>query len=153
MLSKTRIRYAPTNGLIFNPLSTRSNRLELGVVLGKLHPRGEAKLGEEFLEKLAAKQPGTKQLKGGLNVPSPLFAGLLDQLIVLDDITTVDRGGVDWSPTNLDKSSAGTLANWLQLPWKRNDVVVLPGFHSLAERLSVMRVWAMGRSCSSVPVP
>lgn len=133
LLSKTRIRYAPTNGLIFNPLNTRSNRLELGVVLGKLHPRGEAKLGDEFLEKLAAKLPGTKQLKGGLNVPSPMFAGLLDQLIVLDDITTVDRGGIDWAPTNLDKSAAGTLANWLQLPWKRTDVVVLPGFHSLAE--------------------
>ncbi len=133
LLSKTRIRYAPTNGLIFNPLDTRSNRLELGVVLGKLHPRGEAKLGDEFLEKLAAKQPGAKQLKGGLNVPSPMFAGLLDQLIVLDDITTTDRGGIDWAPTNLDKSSAGTLANWLQLPWKRTDVIVLPGFHSLAE--------------------
>ncbi len=133
LLSKTRIRYAPTNGLIFNPLSTRSNRMELGVVMGKLHPRGEAKLGEEFLEKLAAKLPGAKQLKGGLNVPSPLFAGLLDQLIVLDDITTVDRGGIDWAPTNLDKSGAGTLANWLQLPWKRTDVIVLPGFHSLAE--------------------
>jgi tetratricopeptide (TPR) repeat protein len=133
LLSKTRIRYAPTNGLIFNPLSTRSNRMELGVVLGKLHPRGEAKLGDEFLEKLAAKLPGAKQLKGGLNVPSPLFAGLLDQLIVLDDITTADRGGIDWSPTNLDKSGAGTLANWLQLPWKRTDVLILPGFHSLAE--------------------
>jgi hypothetical protein len=57
----------------------------------------------------------------------------LDQLIVLDDITTVERGGIDWSPTNLDKSGAGTLANWLQLPWKRTDVIVLPGFHSLAE--------------------
>jgi len=136
LIVKKKIRYVPTAGLVHTPRTLRNPRPEIGVVAGKLHPRGEAKLTEETWRKLSEKLPLVRQLKPGLNIPSPLFAGIVDQLIVLDDLNTLGKGGLNWSPLNFDRAAGvGNLTNWLVLPWKRVDVLILPGFHTVAEEL------------------
>ncbi|MDX1965046.1 MAG: hypothetical protein SFX18_18010 [Pirellulales bacterium] len=133
-LSKTRIRYAPTMGLALGRTTPRPAQLETGIVAGKFHPRGEASHTLDAQAKLADKLPKSQPLKAGLNVPSPLFGGFIEQLIVLDDLAVMGKGAWDWAPLNLDKGvGIGAVANWLILPWKRIDIVILPGFHTVAE--------------------
>lgn len=135
LLSKTRIRYAPTLGLAFT--SGPARRVEsarIGVVLGKLAPRDELAESEAFVARLQSSMPKSGALYGALVAPSPYYGALVDGLVVLDDVANRDQGPLDWSPIPLDKQkAAGALANWLALPWKSVDVIAVPGFHTPAE--------------------
>jgi hypothetical protein len=78
--------------------------------------------------------PKTAVLHQILAAPSPLYGSLLDGLVVLDDLGNIPQSPFDWSPLPLDRpKTAGAIGNWLALPWKSTDVVVLTGFHSAAE--------------------
>jgi hypothetical protein len=133
LLAKTRVRYAPTMGLA---LADRSGRLEspgLAVVSGKSGTRDQSPPDDLFI-KLQQALPRATLLDGALPAPTPIYGSLLDGLIVLDDVANVPQAPFDWSPIPLDRQkAAGTLANWLALPWKSTDIVVLPGFHTPCE--------------------
>jgi hypothetical protein len=78
--------------------------------------------------------PKTTVLHNTLAGPSPLYGSLLDGLVVLEDLGNNPQSAFDWSPLPLDRpKTAGAIGNWLALPWKSTDVVVLTGFHSAAE--------------------
>ncbi len=134
LLSKTRIRYAPTMGLAMTIDTGRIESPRLAVVIGKPHPKDDPQAAEQTFDRLKAALPKTAPLRGLLPAPSPLFGALVDGLIVLEDVNNTQQAPFDWSPIPLDKiKQAGTLSSWMTLPWKNADLVVLPAFHSASE--------------------
>ncbi len=133
LLSRTKIRYAPTVGLSVpyssKPLATRN----VGVVVGKLLPQDQPEVGQAAFEKFAKAVPGAIALAEHPPAATALYRRLFDELVVLDDIEPT-AGAYDWSPAQLDRGKpGGMLAAWNALPWGGPDTVLLPGFHSFAE--------------------
>ena len=138
LLSKTRVRYAPTMSLAVTSQVGRIESPKIGVVLGRLYPREDAGANQEVIEKLTKAFPKTVPLSGALAAPSPVYGSLVDGLVVLDDLnnreSSRDANPLDFSLVALDRQrQAGALVNWMALPWKRTDLFVLPGFHTAAE--------------------
>jgi hypothetical protein len=105
------------------------------VVLGKLFPRDGEEVAGNALADIQTVLPGTLALKTPLPAPTGVFSSLWDRLIVLDDLLENGREPHDWSPAQLDTGKPGsTLESWLALPWDGPEQIILPGFHTAAER-------------------
>jgi len=135
LISRFRIRYAPTVSLAVPDGRGRSPTAETAVVVGRLYPRDDDKVAQSQFETLSRVVPRCVALpKAPLPGPSALYASLMDQLIVLDDIDLKDQGAYSWSPVPVERGKPGNaLSHWLALPWQGPDVVILPGFHTAAE--------------------
>jgi hypothetical protein len=134
LLAKTRIRYAPTMGLALSDRAGRVESPKIGVVVAKTSGRDDASPPEEFLSKLQQALPKSTLLQEAPAAPSPVYASLVDGLVVLDDLANLPQAPFGWSPIPLDRQkAAGTLDTWLALPWKTTDLVALAGFHSPCE--------------------
>ena len=134
LLSRFRIRYAPTASLAIPDGRPRKAAGVTGVVVGKLHPRGEETATQNAFEELAATLPDTVALPSPPPAPSSLYRVLFDRLIVLDDIQPPTAGPYSWSPLEIDRAAAaGSLQAWMDLPWGGPRTVILPGFHTAAE--------------------
>jgi tetratricopeptide (TPR) repeat protein len=134
LITKTRIRYAPTMGLA---VAGRAGRLEsptTGLVLSTAASRDEPDATADFVAKMRSSLSKATLLPASLAGPSPYYGALVDGLVVLDDLGNNPKAPFDWSPLPLDRpKTAGAIGNWLALPWKSTDVVALTGFHTAAE--------------------
>jgi tetratricopeptide (TPR) repeat protein len=131
----TRIRYAPTLGLLLPDNRPEKPLSHTAVALGKLAPRDVAATSEAAFERIKEAMP-TAQALGSLPVSSSLYRVLLDRLVVLADLEVDPAAPYGWSPLPLDigkNNHTGALANWLLLPRGIPELVVLPGFHTAAE--------------------
>jgi hypothetical protein len=136
LLAKLRMRYVPTVGLGVGNTRPRAEHGNTAVVVGKLYPNDDVAVAEAEFEKLARVITTAEALKGPLPGPSPVFASLIDRLIVFNDVPPAEGGGpYAWAPMQTDRTSQGNaLWNWFAFPWGGPDQVILPGFHSPAER-------------------
>ena len=133
LLSKARVRYAPTVGLAVPYDRVQKPRPHIGVVLGKLSPQDDDAVTAAAFEQLASTVNGAAALPRSLPVSSSVYRTLLDGMIVLDDVEP-GSDTYDWSPAQVDRGKAGsTLADWLVLPWGGPEQIILPGFHTQAE--------------------
>jgi tetratricopeptide (TPR) repeat protein len=132
LIHRVRVRYAPTVGLSLpytsRPLASRN----VGVLAGKLFPQDKPEVSQAAFQKLQDAVPDALLLDEVPPGATSLFRKAFDQLVVLDDIKPA--GAYDWSPLQTDRTKpAGTLAAWMQTPTGGPDVLVLPGFHTMAE--------------------
>jgi tetratricopeptide (TPR) repeat protein len=133
LIDKTRVRYAPTVGLAVAARRGRLESPEVAVVLSGQDAGQEPSVVENFITRLQAATPKATVL-AGVAGPSPLYGLLADWIVVLSDLANQPQSPFEWSPLPLDRQrAAGSLANWLALPWKSTDVMVLPGFHTPGE--------------------
>jgi tetratricopeptide (TPR) repeat protein len=135
LISRLRVRYAPTVGLSVPLFQGRKPLAEMGVMLGKLSPGDTPDIAEESLKQLRNAAPSAVGFQIPLPATATQLASVLDGLVVLDDIPAAPPANpYDWTPVPADKNKAtSSLAAWLGLPWKSTDQVLLPGFHSAAE--------------------
>jgi hypothetical protein len=134
LISRVRVRYAPTAALATSTGRSRSPAGNTGVVLGKLYPRDEPAVAQAAFEKLAKVLPGAVALRAPLPGPSAVYGALVNRLVVLDDVNVLGLGPYDWAPFSVDRGRpGGTLGDWLALPWGGPDEIVLPGYHTAAE--------------------
>ncbi len=134
LLSRFRIRYAPTMSLAVADGRGRNPKAQTAVVLGRLYPRDENAVAQAAFRQLAKAVPGATAIERSLPAPSALYKVRIHQLIVLDDLGPADQPSYAWAPIPIEKGKAGsTLGEWLGLPWGGPDVIVLPGFHTPAE--------------------
>ncbi|NLY02465.1 MAG: CHAT domain-containing protein [Rhodopirellula sp.] len=135
LISRIRVRYAPTASLATGGGRAANPMAKTAVVLGRLFPQHEDAVAQAAFDDLAGVVPGCIAVKGPLlPAPSSLYGILMDRLIVLDDIAQPDANPYSWSPIQLDRGKpGGALSDWLSLPWGGPSVVVLPGFHTAAE--------------------
>jgi hypothetical protein len=135
LISRFRMRYAPTASLAVSGGHRPNPTARTVVVLGRLYPRQNDAVAHSAFEQFARAVPGSMALTGPtLPAPSGMYASLMDRLVVLDDITATEGGPYGWSPIGIDRGKPGSLlADWLRLPWGGPSVIVLPGFHTAAE--------------------
>ncbi len=147
LLSRVRIRYAPTASLAVPDGRPPATAGATGVVLGKLHPRGKDTATQNAFEELAAELADTVPLPSPPPAPSSLYRVLFDRLIALDDIRPPTAGPYSWSPLQIDRApAAGSLQAWMDLPWGGPQTVILPGFHTAAENaLKGAKISTVGR--------
>lgn len=132
LLSKLRVRYAPTLALAMADDQHRRPGGRTAVLLGRLHPRDSTQLAQEAFEDLGRVLPLAHPLRAPLPAAPAITASLFQRLIVLDDLAPA--GPLDWSPLPAEKTASGTaLGDWLRLPWAGPTELILPGFHSPAE--------------------
>lgn len=133
LISRARVRYAPTAGLAVPYTAAHKPRPRVGVVLGKMHPQDDDSVTVAAFEELGPAVSGAVALPRSLPAPSSLYRMVLDGLIVLDDIEPTS-GAYDWSPAQLDRGKpGGSLGSWFALPWGGPEQIILPGFHTGAE--------------------
>jgi tetratricopeptide (TPR) repeat protein len=133
LITKLRVRYAPTVGLAVGETRPRKPDQNMAVVLGRLYPNDTGDIPGGAFEEIERRIPGAVAIKGRLNVPSGLYATLFKRLIVLAEIPP-SEGHYAWSPIPLDHNSPGsTLASWFDVPLSRPDQIMLPGYHTSAE--------------------
>lgn len=133
LISKYRLRYAPTVGLALPDHRGRKPSEITAVVVGQLYPQQAPEIGNQAFDDLAQVLPGTVRIND-MPASSSVYSSLFDRLIVMADQTDEVPGPLNWAPLALDHGKPGsTLDSWLQLPWNSPDQVVLPGFHTPAE--------------------
>ncbi len=134
LISRFRIRYAPTLSLATSRGPGRSPSGGTAVIVGKLYPRDEDAKAKAAFDQLAAVTPGAAAIRAPAPAPSAIYGSLFQRLVVLDDLVVSEQDPYGWSPAPIDRGKAGTtLSDWLQLPWGGPDVIILPGFHTAAE--------------------
>ncbi len=134
LIDLARVRYAPTIGLAVpdgRPAETSGPRV---IVQGRLFSRDNQNLVAEAAEQLRDQHPRSVVLRKRLPVATQYLAPSWQQLVVLDDIELNVREPLGSSAAQIDQGKPGsTLAEWLSLPFGAPDVVVLPGYRTLAE--------------------
>ncbi|MCA9141535.1 MAG: CHAT domain-containing protein [Planctomycetales bacterium] len=135
LITKTRIRYAPTIALAQHdrrPMATTDTKT--GAVVGSLFPRDDEKIGLAAFAELQSSLSEVVRLKEPLSVPSNMLATLCDRLVVLSDVQSDGPTPYAWSPMQLDQGKPGsTLGDWAMLPFGSPEQIILPGFHTEAE--------------------
>ncbi len=134
LLSRVKVRYAPTVGLAIPYTRSRKPQYNVGVVTGKLFPQDDLSVTRTAYEQIARAVPGALALPFTLPAASGVYRTVWDEIILLDDIENSDGGPYDWSPAQIDRGKPGsTLASWFPLPWGAPERMILPGFHTAAE--------------------
>ena len=144
LISRFRIRYAPTAALAVTPRGVGRRQGNTGVVLGRLSPHLDEEVTRTTFTELAKAISGCTALRPPLPAPASVFVGLLDRLVVLDDLAGADAAfyGGSSSPAERGEPS-GTPTDPLVLPWGGPLEIVLPGFHTQAEE-SLKRLARVG---------
>lgn len=135
LISRFRIRYAPTLSLCTSQGPGRNAAGNTAVVVGRLYPRDDAGIARAAFDQLADAMTGAVALRSPSPAPSSIYGTLFQRLIVLDDYVFSEQPDpLGWALVPTDRGKQGSLLNdWLSLPWGGPDVVILPGFHTAAE--------------------
>ena len=104
LISKVRIRYAPTVGLAVGDPRRRRQTLNTAVVLGRLFPQDEDEVSLDAFNDLSRVVPGATAISEQLPAPSSIFGCLFDRLVVYSEIAPGDANPYGWSPlrTSID---------------------------------------------------
>ncbi len=134
LMSKVQIRYAPLVSLGVGDPRPRRAGGTTAIVLGKLMQSGDGAQATAAFEEISKAVPGAVALHAPMPKDLPAYATLFDGLIVLNEVPTSDEEPYEWSPLPQDQKGSGTIANWFPLPWGGPDYVIMPSFHTAAER-------------------
>jgi hypothetical protein len=125
------IRYLPTFGLAVAPNTVERKFDKQAVVIGKMSSKDSPEKTLKAFERLKAGNPNAASFESKLNGPSNLLSCIFDQLIVWTE--NKDTPGYGMAPLQIDRGKPGsTLGNWMALPWRGPQHVIMPGFSSAA---------------------
>ena len=135
LISRFRIRYAPTAGLAMATAELGRRRGNTAIVVGKLNPKLEDEAVESTVKDLSKVLPGCVTLKMPLPASAPIYANFIDRLVVLDELSpAAETDPYGWSPLPTERTKiSGPLGEWFLLPRRGPDEVILPGYHSACE--------------------
>jgi len=135
LISKSRVRVAPTAGIAFG-LQTAWRRVQrTGVVGDDLFSDDSDQTEAEALAAFREAVVNPIDLPDPMPVSTPIVASLLEGLVVLDDIELSLASPLDWSPIPGGRAAKrGSLGYWLTLPQFGPQRVILPVTHTLAAR-------------------
>jgi tetratricopeptide (TPR) repeat protein len=133
LLSKLRVRYAPTLGLVNAAGQPRKPGADTLVIAGQMYAGQDRQVTASVFDQISAVLPDSSKLAERLPASSAMFSVVPDRLILLADREKTPTV-YDWSPMWLDRGRAGSsLGSWLALPWQGPAEVMLPGFRTAAE--------------------
>ena len=133
--SLVRVRYTPVMSLTAGDRRGRIESPRSLLVGGKLYPRDSSEHAREMLGKLKERNPELEVAgKQKPRATSRYTGGIVDRLIVWNEIETRSSKPFAWSPAQYDRGKNGsTLADWIRYPWGAPDQMLLPGYRTLAE--------------------
>ena len=136
LISLTRIRYAPLASMSVGDRRDHNSDPSTTIVGGQLFPNESSEYAKEMLAQLKLTYPTLNLIAKEKPAASSRYAaGLFNRLIVWNDIDVRPGGPYSWSPAQYDrKSTTSQLGDWLEYPRDGPDQVILPGFHTQAER-------------------
>lgn len=136
LLRKVKIRYAPLASLGVPDALPRLKEGATGVVIGRLMQNGDEALAKSAFESISQSIPNSVALHAPLPTETAVYTSLFDELVVLNDTPVADQTpyAVPLLPAHDRGAGSGTVASLFPLPWGGPDVVVLPSFHTAAER-------------------
>jgi CHAT domain-containing protein len=136
LISKYRVRYAPTMSLAVPDRLGRKPGGNLAVAVGQLMPgKGGDERTRAAFDELQRVIPSAVALPALLPERSAVYSTLFDRLLVLDDVDA-SAGPLAWRPVKpklKPDATSSPLASWLELPWGGPDQIMLPGYHTPAE--------------------
>jgi len=135
LISRFRIRYAPTAGLATATVDLGRRQGNTAIVVGKLYPKLDEEAVQSTVKDLAKALPGCVTLKMPLPASAPIYANFIDRLLVLDELSpAAETDPYGWSPLPTERTkTSGPLGEWFSLPRRGPDEMVLPGYHSACE--------------------
>jgi hypothetical protein len=154
LISRFRVRYAPTAGLATAYQDIGHRRGNTAIVTGKFSPKLDDEVLDAAVNGLRKALPPCVTVKMPLPAPAQIYASAIDRLIVLDDLgAAAETDPYGWSPLPTaahpgapgSAKNSGLLSDWFPLPCRGPDEIVLPGFHSASES-SLKRVDVSRRS-------
>ena len=118
LISRFRIRYAPTAGLAMATVDLGRRQGKTAIVEGKLSPKLEIEAVERTVNDLSRSLPGCVTLKMPLPAAQPIFASFVERLVVLDELSPVaETDPYGWSPLPTERTKiAGPLSDWFLCP-------------------------------------
>jgi CHAT domain-containing protein len=135
LISRFRIRYAPTAGLstIYQEIGHR--RGNTAVLAGKLSPKMDDSAVDATVKGIFKSLPGCVTLKLPLPAAAQVFVTAIDRLVVLDELNAAAASDpYGWSPLPAERAkNSGALSDWFPLPRRGPDEMILPGYHTACE--------------------
>ena len=137
LISRFRIRYAPTTGLATATLDFGRRQGTTAIAVGKLNAHLDEDVIQGTVTDLAKSLPDCFTLKMPLPASAPICANFIDRLVVFDELSPVaETEPYAWSPLPTERTKlSGPLADWFLLPRRGPDEIVLPGYHTACEGL------------------
>ena len=128
------IRYAPTANLALADNHPLRRVRHTGIVATQSTPQEVADYVHDQIKRIENVVEGPVRLPAPLPQPAPLISALLDQVVCLDDIDFNHAEPSHWSPYPRDRRRrANTLHDLVTVPLGGPDLMVLPGFTTVAE--------------------
>ena len=134
LITRLRVRYVPTTGLVMPMFQGRKAVSDYALVLDKQSSGVSPEFAQSAADEVTRAAGKVVAVRNPLPIASPMLGAFVDGVVTLDDIPQA-QAPYEWSPVPQDKgkTGAGSFANWMSLPWKSSDVFILPGFHTPAE--------------------
>jgi tetratricopeptide (TPR) repeat protein len=150
LISRFRIRYAPTAGLATAMQEFGHRRGNTAIVSGKFSPKLDDDVVDAAVKELCKSLQGCVTVKMPLPAPAPVYATAIDRLVVLDDLSpAAESDPYGWSPIPVERAkNSGPLSDWFPLPRRGPDEMILPGFHAATEA-SLKRIDTSRRTSKS----
>jgi tetratricopeptide (TPR) repeat protein len=134
LLTKVRLRYAPTIGLSVAEKITQPQHPQVGLVFGKLHPREEDATWKEAKKQMEENLAGSTIWPGAPSGGQATYRLLFDQFLVLDEIKPSEGEPYDFQLGSNEKNkSAHVMSDWMSAALGGPRQVLLPGFRTSAE--------------------
>ncbi len=134
LLAETRVRYAPMLSLTVGDGRGRKQSGDWALFRGELFPGEASDVSQSVTERLGDSLPKTHTIDQSLKTNAHTFVGMLDGLLIWDDLDNMEQPPLGLAPLKIDGGRSGsTLQEWLGVPWASPEIVVLPGFHTPAE--------------------
>ena len=134
LISRVRVRYAPTLSLTLPDRRRLSPLARTALLPGQLFPREEPQLAQQAWQQLQATLPQAVPVTRLTTAPAATLVTLFDRLLVWADLDDRVSSPYDWLPLPLDRNRVGgSVADWVALPWRGPQQLILPGFHTPAE--------------------
>ena len=135
LAERLELRYSPTLGLAFTEELPYHRIAKSALFAGEMHSKGVEGQTGTTAETMLADLPGIAIFDQHVTIPSNLLSTVTDRFIVWSGIERPTRGGAlgtyAVSPIQMDQGENGSsLADWISLPFRGVDQVILPGFVS-----------------------
>jgi hypothetical protein len=129
------VRYGPTGALAIAQSQPLRRPQHTGIVANNLKFGGDEASREALLQELQASFAGPIVIPEQMPEPANLVAGLLDQLVVIDDLaSTVEVGEAGSLLPKTRGGGKNSLNDWIMLPIGGPEQIVLTGVATEAEQ-------------------
>ena len=124
------VRYSPTLALAFGAQRDKNERNRTAVVVGRINSKDEGQLAAAQFDELVKVVPEAAKFDE-VRVPTNGFGTSVDQLVIWSEVKKTRGQPFLFAPMQLGSGKLdGTLGDWMQLPWRGPEHVIVPYYQA-----------------------